>query len=735
MGLFSSETVTTVSTTVSRVIEDKALPSSVKAGVLTSIIEDDGQPVEHAMENLATGVGLRAHSMHNYGRDHYLYGLPVSTVHDATSGSATVQAIIEEEVGGLVTMDYYHFGALNNLHVGWFTLFTEHGYVQASNQLGVLSTSLGVPVYLKDLRVVVTEATLLELSNGSLDQWGTPATAGASIERPEQPWNIGVLRAPSPFEVDPGASTDYVRVDYSWIAGGSAHTDSFAIPLTGYDVAKDFYQAKYTRSTGEVGYWLYQAGAGTHEALDVMYAPDFSDNGNYFPWTYFRYNKVSGAADTGSDNFLQSVKMGKYLGMDYEAVTTTIHENPGIADVEQAMLMMAVPANTTNMHELHYLFDYFNEVYDRTGGALKPKENSARINALFGRTTGQDGSILIQDARFKMSLGFRRIFKKKVVGNLGEVGTYAMAFGTDTVTETGINTETGLPVYWTTPINFHAYRHQITDALYEEVKITNLKTSYFIFESYAAVANATDAILLIPIDRSITGQYPLPIREILYARSLHYIFNSRVLTEVEWYQQEWFSTFMMVVSIAVTLFNPPAGMALFLATASAEAILVFILIQVLIRFVVGLVIKLFVKLVGVKFALLVAVAAAVAGAYQAIDAGSIAGAPWAQELLKLSSSLSSGVGEAIQGNFLDLMADAKDFGKFAKEKTALLDQANDLLNGNNLLSPLTIFGEKPDDYYNRTVHSGNIGILGIDAISSFVDISLTLPKLNDTVGN
>ena len=48
--------------------------------------------------------------------------------------------------------------------------------------------------------------------------------------------------------------------------------------------------------------------------------------------------------------------------------------------------------------------------------------------------------------------------------------------------------------------------------------------------------------------------------------------------------------------------------------------------------------------------------------------------------------------------------------------------------------PLIIWGEKPDDFYNRTVHSGNVGVLGLDAIESFCDIRLKLPEIQDTIG-
>jgi hypothetical protein len=136
-----------------------------------------------------------------------------------------------------------------------------------------------------------------------------------------------------------------------------------------------------------------------------------------------------------------------------------------------------------------------------------------------------------------------------------------------------------------------------------------------------------------------------------------------------------------------------------------------------------------------EIAFLVAIVAAVVGAYFAIDAGSIAGAPWAQDLLSLSSNLTNGIGDAIQAGMKSLQGEYQDFALFVEEQTKLLDEAKELLETDSILSPFVIFGESPNDFYNRTVHSGNIGIAGIDAITNYVDIALTLPKLPDTIGD
>lgn len=735
MGLFKSKKKTKVGTTVSRVIADDALPSAVKTG-LTKALFEDGEIVDYVMEEMVASVGVRAERMYAYAKNHYSYGLPSGKFHSEISGKDVVTNVIRDIVGLTAVIDYYHYGPLNNLHVGWQALVTSHGYVAATNTLTALSTEKGVPVYLKDMVVVVTEATLEELSDGSLDNWGNPPTAGYTPERPAQTTDIGNLRQHSPFVVDPLAVTDSVRVDYVWSTANQINEASFSIPLTGYDEESDYFQVKYTLN-GVVGYWLYEAGSGAYPEIDALFSDEFDNLGSFFPFGYFRYNKTSMAALPESTEYKTSRKMLKYLGMDYAAVIDAVHENPGIADVEQAMVIMAVPAVTSNALEQRYLFDFFYRAYYATGGEDSVKNLSAyRIKTSLAGVFGQrpaDSGIIIQDARFKMALSFKGIFKKRKVGVLGTNGLLLSGQSVEPITQTGVHAVTQEPVTWTVNAPFHYYRRQVSDVLYDEVQVFGLKMTYHIYGKYNTVGDEADTILLIPLDRSITSDYSIPDREVLYSRSLHYVFNSRIVTKVKWYQTGIFQVFMIIVAIVIAIYNLPAGMAVFLATATTEAILMFILVKVLTYIVISLAVKLFVKLVGAEFALLVVIVAAIAGAYMAVDAGSIAGAPWAQELLQLSSSLSSGVSDAIQADMLDLTKDAHTFGAFAKEQTTLLDQANDLLSGNSLLTPLTIFGEKPDDYYQRTVHSGNIGVLGIDAISSYVNIALTLPKLTDTL--
>ena len=48
------------------------------------------------------------------------------------------------------------------------------------------------------------------------------------------------------------------------------------------------------------------------------------------------------------------------------------------------------------------------------------------------------------------------------------------------------------------------------------------------------------------------------------------------------------------------------------------------------------------------------------------------------------------------------------------------------------MGPLLVLGEDPQDYYQRTVHTGNVGVIAFDMTSSYVETKLLLPTFNQT---
>ncbi len=272
----------------------------------------------------------------------------------------------------------------------------------------------------------------------------------------------------------------------------------------------------------------------------------------------------------------------------------------------------------------------------------------------------------------------------------------------------------------------------------------DLHTKYFLNDQYYVTAGASDTILLIPLDHSITEVYSITERETLYSRGMHFVFNSLTIVTLEWYQTSVFSAIMTAISfiiICISFGSATGPMATLMAaiqagtTAAITAAVWALIQQLLVGYLISYALKLFAKAVGGEMAVIISIIAMAYAAYDSYNSGGVEGAPWAQTLLQISTGLTKAVMSNLQDMMKNLLSEYDTFNVFKDEAEKQLEAANKLLEHRNWLNPLIIFGEKPEDYYNRTVHSGNIGIAGISAISSYVDTALTLPKLDQSIGD
>lgn len=748
MGLFSSDYVTTVGTSVSRLVEDKRIPDSVKTGVLKALFQDGDTP-SYIMEEVVASIGIRADRYYRYGRDKYVHGLPSGQRLSSTRGVDQVTAILSALHGSKASVEYCHFGVPNSLHIGWVKLVDVYGYNEDTNEIAALSQEKGSPVYLKDMVVVIPEESLKLRTLAALTPWGTPANAGYTPNRTFNGGALGGMTNASPINVDPALEVEHVRIDYTWqtiktttVNGAAVVTTtsfdaSMIVSLVDYFDTGEYYHTKYVVN-GDTKYWMYRVGSGDYADLDANFETQTTESGTYFPFAYFRYAKSSLIKDKTSEQYKTSKRLTKIIGLDYDAVAEAIDSNPDIKQVEQAMLIMAVPANTENEIEQRYLFDFFNNLYeDEESKASSPISAGIRLSqlSLFKQANvAPKSSIVIQDKKFKMALTNDGIYKKYVAGSIGAVDSYSSAMETYEL-EVPVQQFNGPSSIKIQKEKAHIYRHQLTEGLYEELRVNKLTMVYHIYGQYTATGDEADNILLVPLDRSITDKYSILDQEPLYTRSLHFVFNSRVVTEVKWYQQEWFSIFLIVIAvvweISTGFSDGGQALALALGVSQVTLVLLLILIDMAIGLLVQLTLKLFVKVFGKDIATIAAIIAIIYVGYQGFNMGSLAKVPYAGDLIMLVNGLQS---EILRSMYVDLKNEASDFSLFLEKQTALLDKAKDLLDDTVALNPFIIFGEKPNDYYNRTVHSGNIGILGLEAVSSYVDIALTLPTINDSLG-
>lgn len=745
MGLFSSKKVTQVGTAVKRVVEDEQMPDSVKAGLFKALLSDNSNAdiPAYVLEEMNRSIAVRSERLHDWAANNYVHGLPSGQFLDTQEIRQAAQDVISSNFAGSPQMEYCHVGSANDMHIAWGKLIDDYGYDPVTNEIVAISTIKGFPVYLEDMRVHVSTSSAAVRGAESLENWGISPRAGFTPFR-----SISPAQAPyvsfSPPVLDAAATQDFVRVTYVWpdsSGQGAPVPVTETLDLVTYlgeeEIGKDYVHARFPL-LGKPKYWFYRLGAGTYPTLDSLATSPVA--GQFFPMCYFRLNKAATNTNPVSEEFKDSRKFCKYLGLDYDTIASAIDENPDIGDVEQALLYFGVPGVSSDPLETRYLFEFFDNLFASSGQTLQgSQERDLAKRALSGTPAKQYG-LVIQDAIFKMVLSNEGMHKRLVTGSLGPVGTHTTQYVKRTEYVSYEAEGDSGPITMTMPVvvRDHFYRKQVSPNVYQEIQVINLKLQYYVFGDYNVTADENDEILLIPLDRAITTHYSSRDRELLYARALHMVFNSVVVTKVKWYQQGWFADLLTIVAIIATIAS--LGMdggsfiagALAVSAGTAAYFAVFVIERLLLTALAKEALQLFVKAVGVDLAFLLAVVAAAAGIYKGIDAGTFLGD--AEILLQTSNSLVKGIGDNYAEKLENLSDEYSEFAKFVEEQTKLLESAQDLLGQNNHLSPVVVFGESPDDFYNRTVHAGNIGTLGFAAVSNYVDTALKLPKFNETIG-
>lgn len=751
MGLFSSRERTTVATQISRVMDDDRIVNSPKVALTKALLTNE-DIADSIIYELANSIGSKAELMYEYAKTNYTYGLPSGEFHQVNKGDAQVKAILEALTGKSVLIEYSRLGPANTLHMGWTKLISDYGYNPATNQIASLTASIGKPVYLADIEVEIPSAKFDKIDSRALEQWGTSAKAGYLPYLLNFNLDIANLYDSSPVVKSNTASTEQVNIKYLWenpsnpydVFSGSAAVeasmirDSFTIPITDFDIEREYFHVKYSTDTGTY-YWMYAMGSGTYPSLDALFDAPPLLLGEYFPFIYFRLNKQRADIDINSPAYKSSKKMMKYLGMNYKQLINQIHENPDINDVEQAILMMAVPMNSQHPVDLRYLYDYFNQQYLNEGNNGQSL-NMVNIRAILDSFRFNFGINItaIQDQAFKMSLSNDGIFKKRKGGSIGSRGTVTSGFGFKIQKRIVGGTGDSSDYEDTYKIPYHYFRKQISDTMYDEIEIINFQTAYHIFERYTAIGDQQDSILIVPLDRSITKTYSTPDKEELYSRSLHYVFNSRVITKLAWYQSELFTFFVMAIALTMAAFSAgqsiAAATALIAAGASLQVVILSLLIKAAIAMVVGAGLTYIAKKIGPIAAIVVAVVAAAYG-LAGDGLGGINSLPFADNMLTVSSGLIKGAQEYYKDAISDIQIGFQELGNEINRVSDQISKAQDLLANDFILSPLTIIGEDPQDYYRRTMYSSTANLSAYTDPTLYYNKALSLPTLSDSFGS
>lgn len=240
----------------------------------------------------------------------------------------------------------------------------------------------------------------------------------------------------------------------------------------------------------------------------------------------------------------------------------------------------------------------------------------------------------------------------------------------------------------------------------------------------------------IPVSPEIMGNFnPIVRSEILY-HTLTVALHFYTKTHIKWYMDKefWFIVAVVRIFIAVVTWGTSEAIIQTVWAAVQE-----IVKQVIVSILIAKGLELVVDMIGGEAALIIAAIAAVVSIYANGGGTAFDGLLKllnADQLMQAATGLITAVNESVVEDSIELQEEIREFLEEQKERDEELAALKAELNTGTTINyvdvsirqPLPDFHETPTNFYNRTIHLTNPGVLSLDVIDSYVGNALTLPK-------
>jgi hypothetical protein len=514
-----------------------------------------------------------------------------------------------------------------------------------------------------------------------------------------------------------------------------------------------------------------------HYTLGLPQGSNGGEGGDvFYPVIPLRYNNadLTDAAHKTTPLYLTSKKLLKKLNIDIDVMAENINKNEeGISGVDHAYIMFGVELQTKNNESIRYLTEYFHHIaensqyniYDFITYASTRSLGSQNIMAFAGLLGYGEANVHLNEHGLDVQIRYTFVNTRIKAGVIGPVGTATSVTDTSNVllykTKQPTAAELADPLY--VPVNEEeeaayvdgthiTFRLQLTPTTYREVLVYGLAHYNNVYAGHYHNTTLADSLdpnnhnFIIPLHYGVANKLPLMKRNLLFKDSLRLVFNSYTVTKVKWYQTGIFKIFTYIVAIVIIVWSwgtlsPHVMTALAVLEAS---VIMFIVTYLLPGLLISMVLKYAFQLIADKIgAELMAIIAVVVAVY-AISQGNVGGINYftgmttPQMCLQASSAMLSASNAQIKMDIADVSEEMSMFASDSEIKWDALDTAIDLLDTRSTLNPLALLAapprkilldESPSDFYERTIHTGNIGVVALDMVTHYHDVMLRLPKV------
>lgn len=714
MGILSKK-VTVVNSVSAKLIADT--PNILKNSNISALIQNR-DIVDELQNTVINEAGIKARHAYRYAEANYTNGLPQGFTEFYTPDLVALQAVLDSVEGEPVTLITTIVDDPNPDQLAQEFLELNRGY---STLTGIISNPPFTP----------------------LPSASTPVTLAGTTFSLTTPGYVTVEYTYTTSEETEAGTVVTIRTE----------TEDIPVPLAYAPGVRHYYVQYSVNSTGLKKYWYYDESTGTYPTLALP--PATSLGSPYYPIIPIRVNNVDYTRPEvqGTPLYQTSERLCQILGIDLALLGEGVHANPDINDIDHAHLYFATDLQTTAPAGIEYLYRYFENLYDN---GFRGKREFDFWDTHGVRTAPPVQAVRIQDTEHNIQINFNWMTKTLVSGSIGPKDTYTrenniQPQGVKLVSDYGAGEPQDAYIYYEQ--SEVIFRHQVTDTQYVELRINGLKHVNYVYGRHAVettVALSTEEDnenFLIPLNFNVVSEMDLVSETELIYESLRLIFQSYEVVKLKWYQTTFFQFVVIVVSVILI---PPSGglsaswggqLAAAAGITGSAATVAAVIFNIAIGIAISEGFTFLIRELGLGNTVLATIAT-ISLMIATGTGGFNTEMLFSAEMFLFSVTLINQITTAyVNVEMEDLTRESKQFWEEAEEQLSVLEQMQKDLEPQDLIDPFTFIQqepyffphETPTQFYDRSIHAGNVGLLAIESLHNYVDTQLTLPDIRTTL--
>lgn len=700
MGFFSDTVITVHATNVP--LFSGEFPNTIKDAVLRAISLDE-DITSHILTSLFTGFNRSLKQYFSYGENHYWRGLPDGKNLAGTADPVPIKAAIEHYfTKEPITLISYSVGYPDVTHYVYQTLVYYYGYNYVTGILTGLSSDQIYATY-----------------NG----WGY---------------------------TDANITIHYTLSDI-----GGDYTETKTIVLDHLPDKFSYYKAIYTIDSGnpnEFFYFIYDGDTNIEPSLPPI-SPESIDF-SYYPIASIMVDKkkVGGNEDDegnkeNPEQYNQTSTLLGKIDLNIEEIWDAINESPDIEDIDDAYFLFGANIHSESEPTIEYLTRYFYYLFNSN-----PNSKEA-FEALLTVQLYQPFITEIEEDQYKFVFGYNYIDLEVKTGVVSELNKYTkeLVYRDDLLVKSG-DFEEGISSIYAANSSLYL-RLQFSETQYYELEVRGLISRHKIkigdskirvddewqyFPVYKEVDKPIwEGDFIIPVSNTILDEMNIRDKEVVCLDSMHLSISAIHEEELSWYESSFFGTLIEVVVTFVSFYIGVMELNALIQNIAKVGI-TQVLKQLAKAIIINLIFDWLGKAIGGAFgALISAIGKAALSAYTTGNFV-IDGLPLADTVLKLVIDTAKTYEKIIAEDFQELKEEYNEFLEDVANDANDLEELNELIGLSTNVYDLSYIdksydalmenGETPSQFINRKVHLQNPGLLSIEAVHSYVENALTLPK-------